>query len=64
MVKDFPANAGDSGLIPDLGKSHISQGSKGPCAATAEPTPRTRAQTSCFSQQERSHHCEQLGHQS
>ena len=27
MVKDPPANAGDMGLIPDSGRSHMSQNS-------------------------------------
>ena len=34
MVKNFPANAGDTGLIPDLGISHMLQLS--PSAMTIE----------------------------
>ena len=26
VVKNPPANAGDTGLIPDLGRSHVPQG--------------------------------------
>ena len=43
VVENIPANAGDSGLIPDLGKSYMSQGNKGPCAATVELVLRTSA---------------------
>ena len=35
-VKNPPSNAGDTGLIPDPGRSHIPQGKK-PCATTIEP---------------------------
>ena len=37
-VKNLPANAGDTGSIPDPGKSHLPPTEKlRPCATTAEP---------------------------
>ena len=44
VVKNPPANAGDTGLIPDLGRSHVPQGNQacGPqllnlCSIAREP---------------------------
>ena len=39
MVKNLPANAGNTGSILDLGRSHMSQSL---CAATVEPVLRAR----------------------
>ena len=30
VVKNLPANAGDTGLIPDWGRSHLPQSNKAP----------------------------------
>ena len=43
VVKNPPANAGDTGSMPAPGSSHV-----GPCATTTEPTHRA-----CTPQQER-----------
>ena len=37
VVKNPPANAGDTGSSPGPGRSHMSR-SNSPCAATTEPT--------------------------
>ena len=34
VVKSLPANAGDTGFIPDLGRSHVTLS---PCATSTEP---------------------------
>ena len=36
VVKSWPANAGDTGSIPDPGRSHMSQSNLSPCATTTE----------------------------
>ena len=50
MVKNLPANTGDMGSIPDLGRFHMPQDNKAhepqllsPHAAAARSTPRARA---------------------
>ena len=37
MVKNLPANAGDTGLIPDPGRSHMPKGSKAHACHDYEP---------------------------
>ena len=36
-VKNPPANAGDTGSIPGLGRSHMPLEQLSPCATTTEP---------------------------
>ena len=45
MVKNLPANAGDTGSIPDPGRSHMAAEQLTLCIATAEPVlePRSRS---------------------
>ena len=38
VVKSLPANAGDTGSIPDPGRSHMPGGNICPYATTTEPT--------------------------
>ena len=37
MVKNLPANAGDAGSIPALGKSHLPEEQLSPCTTATEP---------------------------
>ena len=37
VVKNLPANAGDTGSSPGLGRSHIAAERLSPCATTTEP---------------------------
>ena len=37
VVKNPPANAGDVGLVPGLGRYHIAAEQLSPCATTTEP---------------------------
>ena len=37
MVKNPPANAGDTGSSPAPGRSHMPAGQLSPCATTTEP---------------------------
>ena len=60
VVKSPPANAGDTGLIPDPGRSHVGQ-SDSPCATISEPalqslqatTTEARVPRACAPQQEK-----------
>ena len=38
-VKNLPANAGDTGLIPGPGRFPPAAGQVNPCTTTTEPTP-------------------------
>ena len=37
MVKNLPANAGDTGSIPDQGRSHLLRNKLSLCTTTVEP---------------------------
>ena len=37
VVKNLPANAGDTGLSPGLGRSHMPQSNLSLCTTTTEP---------------------------
>ena len=37
MVENLPANAGDTGSSPGLGRSHMPRSNLGPCVTTTEP---------------------------
>ena len=37
VIKNPPADAGDTGLSPGLGRSHMPQEQLSPCATTTEP---------------------------
>ena len=48
MVKNLPANAGDMGSIPGLGRFHVSRGNQAHMSPLLSPCPRT-----CAPQQEK-----------
>ena len=52
VVRNPPANAGDMGLIPDPGRSHVLQGNKA-CAPQLENSPHSRQLKKAGAQQQR-----------